>query len=294
MPNNIGDLKVLQGFNIVGSSFAALVLYEHSITLAQEVETIWRRKLTVPSVLLLATRLSLLLFAVTCVMSLSGYQCVISGNIGEIIIAAGYLPVYLFLSFRVFALWTRNWTLFTVVFVLGLTPTITNSLTAAAYTYTPLLGPVTTCLTVIKPWAVSELNRGYTMERFSSWRNARRAKIQVTISECILQDGTVYFVYGLILCLEPTAYSLSQSIMFAINVAQMAIFNDEVGEMLGVYVNGMPLVLGARFMMNLRQASYCSNLLPYSATASVHQTSMLGNIAEPLEFHASQSSGDRF
>ncbi|GJE85347.1 hypothetical protein PsYK624_014260 [Phanerochaete sordida] len=78
--------------------------------------------------------------------------------------------------------------------------------------------------------------------------------------------------------------------MFAINITQLVIFNAESGEVLGVYVNAMPLVLVSRFMMNLRQVAGPADSFSISTVAFQANTDMLGNIAEPIEFHVTQAS----
>ncbi|GJE85346.1 hypothetical protein PsYK624_014250 [Phanerochaete sordida] len=166
------QLRSFQLSNYVGCSFAALIIYEYSITFGQEIETIWKRKVTVASGLVLVARWMLLLLAAACILTPTARGCTAAGNIVHVMFAVGYLPVNLFLSLRIFALWGRNWTLFTIVFVLGLAPSLTNSLGAADFTFAPFVGPVSACLDFLKPVYAANFNRNYTMRLYCAGRTA--------------------------------------------------------------------------------------------------------------------------
>lgn len=244
--------------------------------------------MTVTSALLIAMRWSTLALALVSLLSSAAVSCVAIQNIFHVVFALTYQPVNIFLSLRIFAMWERNWSLFAMILVLGLTPLITNSFSAADFTYGPFRGPVSLCVNFLKP-TITDFERKYTiadyvtqgvlllqdilvlcltwMKTYRKWTDARRVKVSVSVLECLLRDGTLYFV-----------------IMCAINITQMVIFDAESGEILGLYLNALPLVLMSRFVINLRQTCEIGDSSVPSTVIFRRETNILGNVGESLEY----------
>ncbi|EKM57686.1 uncharacterized protein PHACADRAFT_206566 [Phanerochaete carnosa HHB-10118-sp] len=112
---------------------------------------------------------------------------------------------------------------------------------------------------------------------FGHWRQARRANATVSLTACLLRDGTIYFI-----------------VLLALNIAQLLTVDASADVApLTPFIAIMPLVLINRFMINLRiadtghsESSFDSdgdhNLSTPQFRGSTN-TSFLGNIGETLQ-----------
>ncbi|EKM57699.1 uncharacterized protein PHACADRAFT_251491 [Phanerochaete carnosa HHB-10118-sp] len=213
----------------------------------------------------------------------------------------GWAEVDLFIALRISAVWGYSRSLFVIVFILGVTPVITNSMSASITL--PAYSPDVSGCFVTLTRSISDFKRKYAMCAYltrsmlilqdvvvlaATWiktsqqfRIARRSNLAISLSMCLLRDGTAYFVVLLIL-----------------NATQMAIFASE-GEQLSALLSVMPLILTNRFMMNLRKLGSRINedteAQQWSQFSSVAfnpaTTALVGNIGECLDLSNDSSDG---
>lgn len=105
---------------------SATVFYDYAITFGDEVRTVWQRKFSVVSLLIVTLRWSLLVGSVANIASGPPESC-------SALMWAATIPIYVclmqmavFSALRVCALWNRNYVLFAVVFLLSVVPLCTN------------------------------------------------------------------------------------------------------------------------------------------------------------------------
>ncbi|EKM57631.1 uncharacterized protein PHACADRAFT_192772 [Phanerochaete carnosa HHB-10118-sp] len=147
-------------------------------------------------------------------------------------ILIGLVQTAVFSALRVFAVWDRSYTWSLIVFALSMVPFLTNLVIAAVSKYrsvTNLLFEVTCILEI-------PLSAQAATMTFGHWRRARRLNLRVSLTACLLRDGTFYFVT-----------------LLAIGVVQLVTANFPPDlTLVGAFVTTLPLVLINRFMINLR------------------------------------------
>ncbi|EKM57579.1 uncharacterized protein PHACADRAFT_90412, partial [Phanerochaete carnosa HHB-10118-sp] len=128
----------------------ALIFYDHLITLDQEIRTVWRRKFSIVSLLIVFTRWTLIIQATfTFIMA--------QGLIVSHSVSCATQPLVVFSALRVCAIWNQNYVLFIIVLVLGLTPVITNAVCTILFqTSRPSLNLTPTSLQV---WLSPRIHR---------------------------------------------------------------------------------------------------------------------------------------
>ncbi|EKM50263.1 uncharacterized protein PHACADRAFT_201106 [Phanerochaete carnosa HHB-10118-sp] len=166
-----------------------------------------------------------------------------------------FIQIALFSALRVFAIWDRSYVWSLVVFALSIVPFATNIQNAAGSKYgfmvDPVVGIICTENAEISQNRLVYVTRGAVIladtivlvltwiKTFRSWKNARSLDIKVSITTCILRDGTIYFMA-----------------LLAMNIAQMLTGNIVVGSsIVADFTTFLPSVLINRFMINLRQTS---------------------------------------
>ncbi|KIP02560.1 hypothetical protein PHLGIDRAFT_122368 [Phlebiopsis gigantea 11061_1 CR5-6] len=121
--------RLLYGYGTAG--LTALVAYEYFITFDQEVATVWKRKLTATSVLLLLTRWTMITTQILTYVPITSQKQPINADSSgckaievatTVFTTLEVLNVALFSSLRIFAIWERNYILAFVVFVLSFVP----------------------------------------------------------------------------------------------------------------------------------------------------------------------------
>ncbi|KIP06490.1 hypothetical protein PHLGIDRAFT_106964 [Phlebiopsis gigantea 11061_1 CR5-6] len=290
-------LSELATFNYTLVSVTALIAFEYFITLNQEIETVWKRKFTVTSLLLVTTRWTMIINQVFLWLPPTPAGCYPTDIVTGVILVVGFIQSALFSALRIFALWNRSYVLFTIIFILGLVPIGTDVFTwvHSVYTYDPLFG----CNEVITYSVQLDNELTYItraaliaadtivlvctwIKTFHLWRRSQRLGLSLSISTCLLRDGTVYFV-----------------LLLAINVVQIVTFNSTAAP-LGPFITEAPPILMCRFIMNLRQAGNVESPTSFPMTPDIIGTSgpvfvpdmgLIGDIGNYLSHVSSDTQG---
>ncbi|KIP06492.1 hypothetical protein PHLGIDRAFT_460177 [Phlebiopsis gigantea 11061_1 CR5-6] len=123
----------------------------------------------------------------------------------------GFVQVDLFTALRVSAIWGHSRILFLVIFMLGLVPVLTNSFTLAHTNYEYFGHPIGCMVTGYGSFAnvltmFVYLGRSALIvqdslvivltliKTFHQWREARKSKLPLSISTCLIRDGVTYFL----------------------------------------------------------------------------------------------------
>ncbi|PCH39925.1 hypothetical protein WOLCODRAFT_98009, partial [Wolfiporia cocos MD-104 SS10] len=108
----------------------ALVIYEHFITFPQEVRLIWRLRLSSGTVIFLANRYFVLLYAIFSIMGVFNWTSALSCEVVQMMTLVPQLSLYaiipVFLSLHAHAISGYNWYTTTVILSLGLGPLAAN------------------------------------------------------------------------------------------------------------------------------------------------------------------------
>lgn len=286
--------------NAIAFATSALVFYDFLITFGQEIRTVWQRRFSVVSLLIVSTRWVLLFEAATVILPNGYMSCTVISWMNEAPILVGFVQTAIFSALRICALWNRNYTLFTIVLVLSLAPVLTNACFFALSTSDYVPSPLNVCLqtpyfdervenillfcTRIPLIVADALVLLLTwVKTYRQYREAKSLKIESPLATCLVQDGTIYFF-----------------VLMVLNVAQIATFdssNDTIVPIVSAFTTVMPPILVCRFMMNLRQVvrgdelttglNICSRVPPLSSPAV-----FVANMGEPLDYSQDDSVDD--
>ncbi|EKM49822.1 uncharacterized protein PHACADRAFT_201525 [Phanerochaete carnosa HHB-10118-sp] len=262
------------------TAVSCLVVYEFLITIGDEINTVWKRPITRSAVLLGSIRCCSTLEIVT-----------------WIFILAGFFLTGLFSTLRAFVVsdGSRFWSL--VVLMLSMVPFAVNvarrrggievwSRYGSAYRNDMRLGA--SIIRANNPHVVVYASRGSLVlsdtivlvltwiKTFGEWARARRLKVKVSLTTCLLRDGTIYFIA-----------------LLAMNIAQLLAYDSSgVTPPVSTFIMTLPPLLISRFMINLRTAD--SEVPNHSACIAGTQQELsalqfrespdwLGNIGETLQ-----------
>lgn len=280
-------------------SLEVLVLYEYGITFADEVRCVWNKKVfTAAAFLLLATRWTVVANVIFMAIPRNAENCRSLGIASVPFLLFGFIQLGLFSSLRVYAIWDRSFRWALVVLFLELVPVATSTWTAVAsdYTYTgsPLFACTQTARYSIRQGEIATyVTRGCLivshtivlvltwLKTYSQWLAARRLKLNLSVSTCLLRDGTWFFLGAL-----------------ALNIAQV-IASSVPSFQADMFVTTLPAVLFNRFMLNLRSIDDAAihstvDTERFSRFASPHfriPESFLGNIGEPISAGKNENGG---
>ncbi|KAI9062124.1 hypothetical protein FKP32DRAFT_1612786 [Trametes sanguinea] len=206
--------------------FVPLVLYEHALTLNQEVQQIWKRDASAATILFVMTRYLLLVDRVFAIISLYPIRdlgairlsrdwfcsCSILLWIHAITSSALITVMSAIAAIRVYALWNRDLRLLAIVMLTGLFPAFANlffrgasaayvvptrfyscqsapvAMTARSYT---ALAIATRVISIVSDGLVVVLT---WVKTFRVYALARRARFRADYSLLLLRDGAVYFL----------------------------------------------------------------------------------------------------
>ncbi|GJE96339.1 hypothetical protein PsYK624_125330 [Phanerochaete sordida] len=313
-------LRTVQLEGYIGWSLVCLLIYEIVITIDREISTVWRRKFSATSLLLLSTRWLMLVNPVFGAWE-GPVVCrplYLLRGVANLIVTA---LIALFPTLRVYAFWKDSKIRYlfpTLICVLGLVPVATNSFvlarTAVVYEETPYFsgcaymtdispGLTTTCVYVLRDTAaaISVLTLQPTVlyaTRCSAiasdllaivltWVRSYRLFIGMrsvqngtSVTGVLLRDGTVYF-----------------GALLVINILQLLSYSTALSSTQISYASSfliaLPPLLMQRFMMNLRtlsgapgdtrSTSDARHFSRFSVSFRVPvESDFLGNIGEPL------------
>ncbi|OSD05117.1 hypothetical protein PYCCODRAFT_1443464 [Trametes coccinea BRFM310] len=196
----------------------ALVLYEHALTLRQEVQQIWKRDSSAATILFVMTRYILLLDRVFVILALYPIHDLGSALLWLHAITSSALITVMsaIAAIRVYALWNRDLRLLMIVLLTGVFPAFANlffrgasaayivptrfyscqsapvAMTARSYTAlaiaTRVISIVSDGLVVVLTW----------VKTFRVYALARRARFRADYSMLLLRDGHATCVLNLV------------------------------------------------------------------------------------------------
>lgn len=218
---------------VLTTRLPGLVIYEFIVTFLDEIRVVWMTPIAASTILLGSVRYTMLISAAIQVLAtpttVEGCRAIVV--LTHVLNLIAFAQTALFSALRVFAIGNRNYYLSILVFLLGIVPFATNlMLTAiAAYGYVSLPPPVGPTCYSDAPISVRTSNiMTYAtraclilsdvlvlivtwIKTFGQWRSARQANVRVSLTTCLLRDGTVYFI-----------------VLLACNMAHMLTFNLSV------------------------------------------------------------------
>ncbi|KAL4247828.1 hypothetical protein ABKN59_007546 [Abortiporus biennis] len=284
MSDNDLDLLDLEFIYYQAAGYAAsfaLVIYEYALTVDQEIELIWKRKLNLASAIFLLNRYSLLSMAV--VMFLQYFQfrdiqmrvlilmLLLCSNIGMFInfaLLGMELANAIFFTLRIWAIWGRHWLHLVVLGPLTVYIIVTTSINNFS---TRAIEPPSLPL----PYGSLHLICFYFFgdqikPRFKCISHAYTARMRHSLAKLLMRDGSLY------LC-----------ITWAMQVLEIfTVVSEHTGRNPGSeFIQGLSLVFApivlSRFIFSLRgfaiyQSSSESNGLRMSSIQ------FMGNIGAPV------------
>lgn len=273
---------------------SAMIVYEYIITFDREIQSVWQRKWTASSLLLVSTRWGMVANAIVACASLSPQNCEVTAVFSYLVSYVGLLQVAAFSALRVVGIAGGSYVLASIVLSLGMVPLGVNIFLLSKIRFQGSCNQILdlsdkdtfmVCLLSRVSSILADLLVIITTWRstFRGWRGFSNSRKQVTVSDCLLRDGTIYFLALLL-----------------INAAQAITYSPEY-DPVSALVSLMPLALINRFMLNLRQIHVAppsptvSTIIPhFQNPSSVERStfsSILGNIGEPL-VHGSDTDSE--
>jgi len=299
---------VIQTLNVEHSTYICnamatmLAYYEFAITFSDEIRFIWCRRFTLATALFCINRYTMLLARTLLIVQLLPYQyeeptlgsgdMLCSGLLrsSEVLTIMSQISVAVFLALRMFAMWDRDYKIFTIVLVIGMIAPVSSIYyyTRLSPTIVPL--PYTGCaeLAKISDNALQTCSLGIRLSAIVSeviilvltWKKtvgtirlSGKLESPPSIVKLVFRDGTIYFVSLLILNVAnilATQYKLFGS-------TPLPAFNDVITS-----------ITISRFLLNLREV-YDAPFDKYDSSESFAASSgvqfaniPVGNIGAPL------------
>ncbi|EKM57575.1 uncharacterized protein PHACADRAFT_192722 [Phanerochaete carnosa HHB-10118-sp] len=289
---------------------AALIFYDHLITLDQEVRTVWQQSFSIVSLLIVFTRWTLLMQAVFAFIPQGLVRYVSPSNwINEAPSLVAFVQTAVFSALRVCAIWNRNYVLFIIVLVLSLPPVVTNTYAIFNGYLEYFPSPIDACIEF--PNYSDEVDHICTfsllllftriplivadvlililtwMKTHRQYREAKLLNIKSPLATCLIRDGTIYFF-----------------ILLVLNASQILSFYLTSISIVTAFTSTLPQMLICRFMMNLRLlnlgSSTSSEVGMSQQLASLRTLvfnndappSFMGNMGEPLDYDQDVSEDD--
>jgi len=275
---------------------AVLLLHEYTITIGQEVELIWWRRWTGPSVLFILNRFSMALQVTAFVNHMFANGAILQNcKFGQVWVGTAVVFSAIiwaaFSALRVYALGGQSWILAMLVWIPAMFSPVAylGDVINVRYTQFQLADNVVFCDT-IGNWSLKSTLRGEIAVRASSifvdvvillvtwWktyattRMAREANLEKSLSQLLLRDGTLYFLGLLILNIGTLTYYLVTGIVSSLETI----------------MDSIQSIIVARFLLNLRgmgsqQNDTAGALTGGSRFSSVHfAPRAVGNIGGEL------------
>ncbi|EKM51939.1 uncharacterized protein PHACADRAFT_199442 [Phanerochaete carnosa HHB-10118-sp] len=289
--------------NCAGASTLSLVLFEYVVTFPEEVNTVWRRKFTWTSILLLSMRWIMVLSQVAAWFPMSEKTCNPYSVVLAVLNNIAYAQVALFTAHRISSIWSQTChckPLFFVVLILGCVPIASNIVLYFNWTVIYTGAPFFICTTfnnlsggvglagtaaVLRPLSVKIADYAivliFTVARtFHMLRHQRYANIaRPSLTQCLVRDGTLYLLA-----------------MLSLNIAQMAT-SATPGDIVLIFLQPMPLLLASRFTLNLRMvgadrdptALDMGGVSGLSTSARTPSTLIFRDLAQPLRHNQMES-----
>lgn len=240
----------------INTAVTSLAIWEFIITISDDVRIVWRRPVTVSSVLLGSVRWCMLLTAVLGLPPATPKDCPSVTLLDFALNIVGFAQTAVFSALRIFAVSNRNYLLSAIVLALSCVPVVTNTMLAAIQRHSYVVDPLTgrNCITMMSPSmqatfgillyvtrsslviADSMVLVTTWIKTYSQWRRAQAVRLHLPITVCFLRDGTIYFV-----------------LLLASNVAHMLTHQAVViASPMVPFITILPPLLISRFMINLK------------------------------------------
>lgn len=286
---SLSDAYDFQLEDWISISMATLAFYEYLITVDQEVSYVWKRKVSIASLLLLTTRYVMVLQTVLALIqpkTLVG--CKVDVIIQDIFLIAMGILAAVFSGLRVYALWNGSVVLFVAAFALQLPAIFINIFDMARHSvfqFDPTLG-CTEDLTLDESTLIAMERASRIPSMLSdilvvvvTWiksvqqiQMGRKSGVHLPLSTLLFRDGTFYFL-----------------LLFTLGVLELCPNLPETGDLFGNLSLVLPPVLINRFILNLRQLNehdVPSGGPSWTLSMPVFQISVdvTGNMGESLEF----------
>ncbi|KAI0754175.1 hypothetical protein C8Q80DRAFT_1265851 [Daedaleopsis nitida] len=286
-------LDLTQTSNYCVISVLALLVYDHLLTFAGELQFVWGRRFSGATVIFALNRYTTLIGKVIlpiCVLCTAPVVLVMIFTILAYFISA------LFSALRIYAIWDKNWMLFLLVLLLAVSVPVTNmyhyirSAPAAApfpfygcgenveltdeqfyklsmVTHTCAIA--TDLLVVVLTW----------IKTFEIKRVAAGLQLKTSLTTLLLRDGTLYF--GVLVILN--------AIDLAINTSNATI------NPMSTFIDAFTCILVSRFMLRLRsiaRSSSCAadqyvttlNLSQFTTIQIARPDAFVGDLGAPLDY----------
>ncbi|KAI0763245.1 hypothetical protein BC629DRAFT_1543695 [Irpex lacteus] len=246
---------------IINVALLALVVYEHLITLEQEIEVVWRHQFSVYRVILLINRYCILAYTIIGVINqVFSFNCNVLAGLTAGLMIALLLVVTLLAAIRAFAISTWRYRILIAVSIctLGSVPIGADLYIWSTQTAVPLpiLGGCGANST-IDPFVNLQLTRVSRaaviaadlillvvtwIKTFGTWKSTSRHNQSFCISQAILRDGTLYFL-----------------VFLALNISQIVVFEVTGVGIIAPFLLAFTSVLSSRFIINLRWIAHEQN-----------------------------------
>lgn len=205
-------------------------IYDCFITLDQERQVVWERKITGAGVIYLALRYTSLLNAIANIADdiiISCEGAYIVGILSYVALCCMYLVQAAFAAIRVYAIQGNQWPMAVIIMMLGLVPVATNTYYASqiqisdaggyCYIGTTTIGFPYNKLLLFTRACVIALNLLVLAATWHATRVTRallaRSNIRVSLAASLFRDGTIHFALVLALnALDVASYFFTQPV----------------------------------------------------------------------------------
>ncbi|GJF00642.1 hypothetical protein PsYK624_169360 [Phanerochaete sordida] len=256
-------------------------VYEYLITLDDEVQLVWNKRVNAPTMLLIASRIVMVLGPLmNCLPLLSiGRWCRVRALVSLPMHLACMVITRLFSALRVYALWKGTkirWMCIPIVLARAVVPVATTIFSAVHATYgsTMITSTISVCV------EVANLSPGAN-------RNTLLLAQQRHSSRCARAHPDVGQVTA-----ARVAYEGSEAELISGDACASGWHDIFLGQVFNTILQSMPMVLIQRFMLNIRQLDRVTEIGEDSWSAELSSVGsidfrvpshFLGNIGEPLD-----------
>ncbi|KAI0686784.1 hypothetical protein BC835DRAFT_1309389 [Cytidiella melzeri] len=301
--SNLSHLQQLQSASYIGCVVTCLIVYEHTISFAQEIRVIWCRKFTGATILFLMNRYTTLMSAFLVMVTLfpiDHIELVMTDS--SILEVRPPVSVQIrvvdriddntaFSVLRTYAIAGRNRLLWAApVFILTFIPIpiiieyviipvslgrkdVDTIAAELAYRISLVVANLVMLVLVIR-------------RTFYLYYQTRRSCINTPIIKTLLQDGAIFFALLGVEHAYSTLHILSTLTLLSEFLAKLSAISP-----IGSVLQEMIPILTSRFLLNLRQASSADAAILTPSRLSINVTtakfcvspSVIGNLGEPFE-----------
>ncbi|KZT65516.1 hypothetical protein DAEQUDRAFT_521731 [Daedalea quercina L-15889] len=285
-------LKTLYYRYICITASYMVFLYDHALTLSEEIEFIWRRRFTGVTVLYLLMNLFTFSYFFLIITSIIDEGCVSSFHVnfaeGAMFIAM-HITWALISALRAYAIAGRSWAWFSIVLLFGLVPVATNIFfyaprwwyiisdtddgcfygnnvpytnhaDAFSFIYESVMN-LTAPLLLVETSTRVALMTVDVLVLCVTWRAtydvskaARGLPTRLSVTSLLLRDGTIYF-----------------AVLFMLNILDLGLWLSNTFDNATIFSDALTTVMLSRFFLNLRHSSLAPASENYDVVSSPSQ-----------------------